>query len=69
MSIPTKGEAFAKLTEHLRLAQEDAAMLAHLNNADGGHMNGLIARGWLGVSELIKKIIYNVTELARRGLQ
>lgn len=66
MSLPSSGETFAKLIEHLRRAQEDAAMLAHLNAADD---NRLIAQGWLAVSEMLKKTQYNVTNLAKRGLQ
>ena len=66
MGLPTNGETFAKLLEHLRLAQEDAAMLAHLNNAND---NALIAKGWLAVSEMLKMTQHNVTKLAKRGLQ
>lgn len=66
MGLPTNGETFAKLLEHLRLAQEDAAMLAHLNNANN---NALIAKGWLAVSEMLKVTQHNVTKLAKRGLQ
>ena len=69
MAAPTKGEIFYKLIEHLRLAQEDAAMLAHLNNADGDKMGGVIAKGWLGISELIEKMVYHVTQLATKGFQ
>lgn len=68
MSIPTKGETFARLLEHLRLAQEDAAMMAHLENSQG-QSGTLIAKGWLGVSELIKRMIHQVTEMAMKGLQ
>lgn len=67
-SVPTKGETFAKLTEHLRLAQEDAAMLAHLAN-DGDAKSRRIAIGWLGVSEQLKLTIHAVTSLATKGLQ
>lgn len=64
MSIPTKSEEYIKLIEHLRKAQEACAMLAHLNNADGDKMGGLLARGWLGVEEMLKKMLHRVTELA-----
>jgi hypothetical protein len=62
MSLPTESETFAKLLEHLRLAQEDAAMLGHLcadNEPTRSH-------GWLGISELIKRIVAQVTKLAMR---
>jgi hypothetical protein len=65
MSMPTKGEEFAKLIEHLRLAQESASMLAHLNRDD----SALIAKGWLAVSEMLKLTQHNVTKLATKGLQ
>lgn len=65
MSIPTTGETFAKLIEHLRLAQEDAAMLAHLRADDSRPL----AVAWLAVEEGLKKMVHNVTQLATRGLQ
>lgn len=69
MSIPTKSEEYTKLIEHLRLAQESAAMLAHLNNADGDKMGRLLAKGWLGVEELLKKMQHQITQLAMGRLQ
>ena len=64
MSIPTKGEEFAKLMEHLRYAQENSAMLAHLTRDE----SNLTAQGWLAVSEMFKLIQHKVTELAMKGL-
>lgn len=65
--VPTQGEAFAKLLEHLRLAQEDSAMLAHLHQANDKHSGKALS--WLAVSELLKKMVHQVTELAKRGMQ
>lgn len=64
MAIPTKSDEFLKLNEALIRAQEAAAMLAHLNNAEGDKMGGLLAKGWLGVEELLKKMQWQVTQLA-----
>jgi len=69
MSVPTKGETYFKLMEHLRLAQEDAAMLMHLNNADGDGPGTVLARGWWNVTEQLKKMQNTITILAKRGLQ
>lgn len=60
MTVPTPGETFAKLIEHLRLAQEDSAMMAHLRRDD----DKLIAQGWLAISEMLKKTQAQVTKLA-----
>lgn len=68
MSLPTKSEEFTRLIEHLRKAQEAAAMLAHLNNADGDRMGNSIARGWLTISELLKHTTHKVTDLATNGM-
>lgn len=78
MSIPTRNETFAKLIEHLRLAQEAAATIAHLHNANVSE--GLIgsgsaskeramAVGWLTISEGIKLMQHNVTRLAQGRMQ
>lgn len=69
MSIPTKGETYAKLMEHLRYAQEDSAMLAHLNGAEGDSGGRLLASGWLHIFEGLKRMQEQVTVLATRGLQ
>lgn len=64
MSIPTKGEEFAKLMEYLRRSQESSAMLAHLT-ADESRST---AQGWLAISEMFKMVQSKVTELATKGL-
>ena len=66
MSVPTSGECFAKLIEYIRKAQEESAMLAHLANANDDRV---LAKGWLTVSELFKKMQRQVTGLATKGLQ
>lgn len=66
MSIPTPGEEFAKLIEHLRLAQESAAMIAHLESANDRRR---IAIGWLGVAEQLRLTQLAVQALAQGKLQ
>jgi hypothetical protein len=66
MSVPTQGEAYSKLMEHLRQAQEEAATLAHLANANDDRK---LAQGWLTVSENFKKMQHAVTTLAMRRMQ
>lgn len=61
MSVPTEGEEFAKLIEHLRKAQENSAMLGHLAKANDENLR---AHGWLGISELLNKMVHQVTKLA-----
>jgi hypothetical protein len=66
MAVPTHGEAFAKLIEYLRLAQEECATLAHLENANSKAQRAL---AWLAVSENMKRLQYTVTKLAVGKLQ
>jgi hypothetical protein len=47
--------------EHLRKAQEAAAMLAHLHKANDHHR---MALSWLAVSENFKKMQHQLTQLA-----
>lgn len=65
MSIPTKGEEYAKLIEHIRKGQESAAMLAHLHRDD----SRVKADGWLAVSEALKLMGHKIGQLATKGLQ
>lgn len=65
--VPTKGEAFAKLVHHLREAQEQAAVIGHLHS-ENDKMDRLLAKGWLGISEMLKMLTHNVTQMATKGL-
>jgi hypothetical protein len=66
MSIPTEGECYSKLMEHLIQAQEQAAMLGHLHNAND---HNAVARQWLKVSDMLKEMQMKLTSLAMGRLQ
>lgn len=66
MSLPTQGETYSKIMEHIRLAQEDAAMMAHLIHAETD--NRELAIKWLAVSEGLKKMQHTLTQLAMRRM-
>lgn len=67
--VATKGEAFSKLIHHLREAQDMAAVISHLHQTEDNAMDKLLAKGWLGVSEMIKMLVHNVTQMAMGKLQ
>ena len=67
--IATRGETFSKLLHHLDEARECASVMAHLHNTEGNDADKLLARGWLGIAELLKRFRHQVTEMAKRGLQ
>lgn len=64
MSIPTVGETYARLMEHLRKSQEESAMMAHLVHDDDRELSKM----WLRVSDNFKKLQYSITELAKGRL-
>lgn len=66
MSLPGRGEIYQRFTEHLRLAQEDAATLAHLH-ADDQVTGRAKAMGFLAISEALKEMQHNVMLLATKG--
>ena len=69
MGVPTRGGTYAKLTDHLREAQDCAAMMAHLHNTEGNDVDKVLARGWLGVEELLKRLVHQITALAANKFQ
>lgn len=69
MSVPTRGELYVQLIEHLIKAQECAAMIGHLHNTEDHHNDKLLAKGWLGMSELLQKVQHQVTQIAQGRLQ
>jgi hypothetical protein len=66
MSIPTQGEIYSQLMEHIRKAQESAAMMSHLIHAETD--NKELASRWIAVSENLKKMQYILTNLAMRKM-
>lgn len=69
MPIPTRGETYSRLLEHLRKAQEESAMMGHLLSAEGAKEDKVLGNAWITISELLKQMQHNVTQLATRGLQ
>jgi hypothetical protein len=65
----TRGETFAKLNECLIECQELAAVMAHLHNTEDGRKDRLVAQGWLGIAELLKRMQTQVIKLAMSKLQ
>ena len=63
MSLPTKGEEFAKLIEFLHKAEEASAMLAHLHADESKVMSS----GWLAVSKFLNEMALRCTDLATTG--
>ena len=68
MTIPTRGETYSKLIEHIRMAEENAAMMAHLHNTEDTDKDRLLAKGWLTVSEAFRLMAIKVTHLAQGRL-
>lgn len=70
MGVPTQGESFAKLSEYIRLAQEEAATLGHLTRSmSTSSKDKALADGWIAVSEMMKRINFQVIKLAQGKLQ
>jgi hypothetical protein len=68
MSVPTPSETFVQLIEHLRKAQESAAMMSHLIHTESGLKDDMLAKGWLMIAELLRRMILKVTEMAQGRL-
>lgn len=60
MSIPTEGETFSQLTEHIRKCEELTAKMGYLRD-------GRDKVPWLAVSEQFKRMNRIVVQLATKG--
>ena len=67
--VPTRGEAYSKLMHHLHEAVDQAAVLSHLHNTEDSPMDKVMAKGWLGISELLLRMIAQITKLAMAKFQ
>lgn len=63
------GLMYEQLIEHLRQAQENAAMCSHLVNTEDTLRDKLLSKGWLVIAELLRQMELKVTELAQGRLQ
>lgn len=63
--VPERGATYAVLMDHLREAQKHAAVLAHLHNTEGNDRDKLIAKGWLAIAEMFRRVQHQVTLLAQ----
>lgn len=67
--VVTRGETFAKLLHHVREAQDQAAVMSHLENTEDGPHAAAAANGWLVISEMLRKMVHTMTQMAQRRMQ
>lgn len=68
MAVPSRGEVFSALIHNLREAQSNLAMMAHLHNTEGNDTDKQLARGWLIIEELMRKMIHKITLMGQGRL-
>lgn len=66
---PSRGLVYSKLCELLREAQDCACLMAHLHQTEGNDADKLLAKGWLGIAELLDRLTAQITKLAANKLQ
>lgn len=68
--IPTIGLTYARLHERLIGCQEDCAMISHLVRAQStSPKERALADGWHALSEMLKRVDFQITALATKRLQ
>jgi len=67
--VVTKGECLTKIMYHIDELQGLYATYAHLLNTEDNDMDKLLARGWLGMSELVKMQKKKIIEMAQGKFQ
>jgi hypothetical protein len=63
MSLPSEADKFSELVEHLRKGAEAAYMLGHLCADE----DSTRSHGWLGIGQLLERMVTQVTKLATKG--
>ena len=67
--VVTRSEAYTKLMHHLDEAADQAAVLSHLHSTEIGQMDALIAKGWLGVHQMLLLVRDQVRKYAATKFQ
>ena len=68
MAVPSRGEVFSKMLEHLREAQSCASTLAHLYRADSGGIAFQMSKGWLLIEDMLNKMCQRITLMGQGKL-
>jgi hypothetical protein len=63
--LPSHSLIYSQIHEKLIEIQELCAMNAHLYNTEDGPIASLLAKGWLGMSDLFKMMQHRIIELAK----
>jgi hypothetical protein len=58
--LPTPGLIYKRISENLRVVQEDCAMMAHFYNTEDSFKDKQQAKGWLTMSELFKQLAHKM---------
>lgn len=64
--LPSEGLLYSQITEKIRELIELLNMMGHIKKAND---NELIGSGFLGIAEVMEKILHQVTKLAQGRLQ
>lgn len=62
--LPDRGATYGVLMDHLRECQKHASLLAHLHNTEGNDRDKVIAKGWLLIAEMFRRVQHQITTLA-----
>jgi len=66
----TQGETYTRLMHHLEEMQNQCCVMAHLTRSmSSSKQDNALADGWIAMSELFKRVQYQVTTLAQGRLQ
>lgn len=64
----TRAEVFIKMIDHIDQVLDLTATMAHLHNTEGNDMDKLLAKGWLGMHQMIKMMRHQLVQLAKNKL-
>lgn len=65
---PSRSATYLKILDLIRELESQCAVMAHLHNTEGNDMDKILARGWLGMSELFNRAATQITRLAMNKL-
>ncbi len=65
---PSRSGTYMKIIDLVDQLIDQCAVMAHLHNTEGNPMDRTLAKGWLGMSELFKRLRHQVTALAANKL-
>lgn len=67
--VVTRGECYSKIIHLIDELRDQCCLMAHLHNTEDSNADRLLAKGWLGINEMLGMFRAQVVQMGKGKLQ